>query len=83
MFSEVNADIYQELLVLSMLLSAHKPHGDADLIFQLDSAPAHAAKVTRLVTMVLNSKLARPELCRESVGFYTECTDMHSYLSEN
>ncbi len=43
--SEVNAAIYQEILKHFMLPSAEKLYGDADLIFQQDTA--HTAKGTK------------------------------------
>ncbi len=45
--STVNADIYQEILEHLMLLSADKLYGNADFIFQQDSAPVHTAKGTK------------------------------------
>ncbi len=45
--STVNVVIYQEILEHFMLASADKLHGDADLIFQQDLAPAHTAKGTK------------------------------------
>ncbi len=45
--STVNAAIYQETLEHFMLPSADKFYGDADFIFQQDSAPAHTAKGTK------------------------------------
>ncbi len=45
--STVNAAIYQEILEHFMLRSADKLYGDADFIFQQDSAPAHTAKGTK------------------------------------
>ncbi len=45
--STVNAAIYQYILEHFMLPSADKLNGDADFIFQQDSAPAHTAKGTK------------------------------------
>ncbi len=45
--STVNAAIYQEILEHFMLLSPGKLYGDADFIFQQDSAPVHTAKGTK------------------------------------
>ncbi len=47
--STVNAAIYQESLEHFMLPSADKLYGDDDFIFQQDLAPAHTAKVPKLV----------------------------------
>ncbi len=45
--STVNAAIYQDILEHFMLPSADKLYGDADFIFQQESAPAHTAKGTK------------------------------------
>ncbi len=45
--STVNAAIYQETLEHFMLPSADKLYGDADFIFQQDSAPTHTSKGTK------------------------------------
>ncbi len=45
--STVNASIYQEMFEDFMLPSADTLYGDADLIFQQNSAPAHTAKGTK------------------------------------
>ncbi len=45
--STVNTVIYQEILEHFMLPSADKLYGDADFIFQQDSAPTHTSKVTK------------------------------------
>ncbi len=45
--STVNVAIYQDILEHFMLPSADKLYGDADFIFQQDSAPAHTAKGTK------------------------------------
>ncbi len=65
--------IYQEMFEDFMLPSADKLYGDADLIFQQNSAPAHTAKCTKswfndhgVNCTCLASKLTRPELHRES-----------------
>ncbi len=45
--STVNTVIYQEILEHFMLPSADKLYGDADFIFQQDSAPTHTSKGTK------------------------------------
>ncbi len=53
--SKINTEIYQDILEHFMLPSADQLYGDADLIFQQDSAPAHTAKGPKAgsMTMVL------------------------------
>ncbi|KAI4880296.1 hypothetical protein NFI96_009302 [Prochilodus magdalenae] len=46
LMSKVNAAVYKEDLEHFMLPAADHLYGDADFIFQQDSAPAHSAKAT-------------------------------------
>ncbi len=45
--SKFNPAVYQEILEHFMLSSADKLYGDADFLFQQDSAPAHTVKGTK------------------------------------
>ncbi len=76
----VTAPVYQEILEHFMLPSADQLFKDADFIFQQDLVPAHTAKNTnqKLVKWPwcwcawLASKLTRPGLHRESMGYCQE-----------
>ena len=58
--SRVNAAVYQEILERFMLPSTDKLHGDADFLLQQDLAPAHSAKTTGFLPMVLLSLICQP-----------------------
>ncbi len=71
--TNVTAPVYQEMLEHFMLPSADQLFKDADFIFQQDLASAHTAKSTKSwLNDQLTSKLTRPELHRESMGYCQE-----------
>ncbi len=82
--STVNAAIYQEILEHFMLPSADKLYGDANFIFQQDfSTCPHCQRYQKLVQWPwcscawLTSKLAWPELHRESMAYCQEEDERH------
>ncbi len=54
--SKVNTAVYQEVLEHFMLPAADQLYGDADLIFQQDSAPAHSAKRTMVSLFLIGQQ---------------------------
>ncbi len=74
--TNITAPVYQEILEHFMLSSADQLFKDDDFIFQQDLAPAHTAKKQQKLVKWpwcwcawLASKLTRPELHRESMGY--------------
>ncbi len=74
--TNITASVYQEIMEHFLLPSADQLFKDADFIFQQDLAPAHTNQ--KLVKWPwcwcawLASKLPRPELHRESMGYCQE-----------